>query len=861
MVAAALAVSQTMYATRSVTLSEFTATPAEVTASLPDGHVEFTVSFKVENTGDEAINPGDEDYRFTIGQFNFSGSLTDSFAEINGTEAIESGASVTVTAPCSYNLADFNSDYTNLTIKVKEYISNSVMPQYAFDCPKVKVLSPVAKFAIKEGSSTVSEGKVIDFGVVTVSADKTFTISNTGRSLLTVDAVTFKDLDGVTTSAQLPVGIEPGESKDLTITFAGKTLGKKGTVTVKYDNAKEEKEFSFIVKGAVIGENAWIEGFNDARIPDGWDNVAAEGSTGSNPWSTRTVNSNPIAEQGNNTNMQLLVTPLMKVDPAQSIVFQAGHSYISNASSSVLTVLYSTDRENWTELGVVKKVDEGTRLPFNTFNWADVSNNVLEWYNIDTKKMTAGDYYFAFRAGQCMLDNIYGLAPAEIAQDMKLESFTLPETGMVNYEFEGNAAVRNMLGTAVAADSYKVALFDGDTKVADGESVEIPAYGTVIVKLPYTSHLVGENTLRAELTYGEKTLSAEATINIEEESTEIPVKIGDVAGYSNADPYNTDSYASSVQAIYTAEDLNLESGSEITALSIPGYFTSAYSNTKKFTISIESTDKDAYTADDTAITASAADAVVYDADMTFTQATADAPVNYTFTFTKPFVYNGGNICLTITRAGGFFSSLYLAYAEASANRGIYMKKAYYSSAEAVTIGNKVPAVIFSVPQEPVNVTAVVKHDGVAASGAQVSLESDNNVKYSATADETGAVKIPVIQLAHSYALNIVHGEKTYVHPSKISLADKNDLDLGEIEIGTSTAIAELGADAQAMAVSAEGGEVTVSGRGSAIIYSTDGRTVAASAVDGAWSCALESGVYIVETQCGATRNATKIAIR
>lgn len=103
MAVAALAVSQTMYATRSVTLSEFTATPAEVTASLPDGHVEFTVSFKVENTGDEAINPGDEDYRFTVGQFDYSGTLTDSFAEINGTEAIEPGASVTVTAPCSYN--------------------------------------------------------------------------------------------------------------------------------------------------------------------------------------------------------------------------------------------------------------------------------------------------------------------------------------------------------------------------------------------------------------------------------------------------------------------------------------------------------------------------------------------------------------------------------------------------------------------------------------------------------------------------------------------------------------------------------------------------------------------------------------
>lgn len=855
MVVAALAVSQTMYATRSVTLSEFTATPAEVTASLPDGHVEFTVSFKVENTGDEAINPGDEDYRFTIGKFNFLGDLQASYAEINGTESIEPGASVTVKAPCAYSLTDPDKDET-LSIKVKDYINGNIKPTMSLS---VKVLSPVAKFAMKEGSSSVSEGKVIDFGVVTVSADKTFTISNTGRSLLSVSSVTFKDLDGVTTSAQLPVGIEPGESKDLTITFAGKTLGKKGTVTVKYDNAKEEKEFSFIVKGAVVGENAWIEGFNDAKIPDGWDNVAAEGSTGGNPWSTRTVNSNPIAEQGNNTNMQLLVTPLMKVDPAQSIVFQAGHSYISNASSSVLTVLYSTDRENWTELGAVKKVDEGTRLPFNTFNWADVSNNVLEWYNIDTKKMTAGDYYFAFRAGQCMLDNIYGLAPAEIAQDMKLESFTLPETGMVNYEFEGNAAVRNMLGTAVAADSYKVSLFDGDTKVADGESVEIPAYGTVIVKLPYTSHLVGENTLRAELTYGEKTLSAEATINIEEESTEIPVKIGEVVGYTDAEPYNLDSSASSLQAIYTAEQLNLEPGSEITALSIPGYNDGYSAAEKDFAISIESTEKDAYTADDTSFTVP--EDKVFDAKMTFKQAKADAPVNYTFTFDKPYVYNGGNICLTITRATGMMWSTKLAYAEALANCGIYMKKGFGSSPEAYTIGNKVPAVIFSVPQEPVNVTAVVKHDGVAASGAQVSLESDNNVKYSATADETGAVKIPVIQLAHSYALNIVHGEKTYVHPSKISLADKNDLDLGEIEIGTSTAIADLGADAQAMAVSAEGGEVTVSGRGSAIIYSTDGRTVAASAVDGAWSCALESGVYIVETQCGAARNATKIAIR
>ena len=72
--AAAVTATQALHAERAVTLSDFTATPSEITAALPDGNVEFTVSFKVTNSGDEAIKPGDEDYKFTVGQFDFQAS-------------------------------------------------------------------------------------------------------------------------------------------------------------------------------------------------------------------------------------------------------------------------------------------------------------------------------------------------------------------------------------------------------------------------------------------------------------------------------------------------------------------------------------------------------------------------------------------------------------------------------------------------------------------------------------------------------------------------------------------------------------------------------------------------------------------
>lgn len=69
------AMAQVMSAEKSVTLSDFNCSPAEVTADL-SGKADFTLTFTVTNTGDEDIAVGDEGYKFQAGEFNFLGNMT-----------------------------------------------------------------------------------------------------------------------------------------------------------------------------------------------------------------------------------------------------------------------------------------------------------------------------------------------------------------------------------------------------------------------------------------------------------------------------------------------------------------------------------------------------------------------------------------------------------------------------------------------------------------------------------------------------------------------------------------------------------------------------------------------------------------
>lgn len=853
LLAAAAVLPSNAEASVQVSLSEYACTPTEVVADL-SGKAEFTVSFKVTNSGTETISPGDEGYKFLIGKFGFSGDLQAQVGEITGDVALAPEESTTVTVGCSYTLPDVAADET-LSLKFNEFFNNTVTPQYAYECPKVKILSPVAKMTLKDGTTTVSSGSVVDYGVVSVENAKTFTVSNSGRSDLAITGITFDDeLAGCRADVAFPVIVAPGENAELPIVLSGKECGKKGKVTVAYNDAAADAELAFYIKGAVTAADAWVETFNDG-VPAGWDNIAAPGSTGTNRWGSRTINGNTIVEQGNADNKQRLVTPLMTIDPTQPIVVQAGHSYVSSNNGSVLTVYYSPDRVEWTELGKVVKSIGTTRAPFNTFEWSGTENNVLEWYNFATSKIPAGDYYVAFEAGQCMLDNIYGMEPAEIDHDLIVDGLTVPATAMVNYPMTISVNVRNMLGMAEPAENYSIVLYSDGVEVARAESVEIPAYGSVSIPCSYTSHAEGENEFKAVLTIDGKDLAASGTVNVEGESSEMPVQVGAVENCVNTAPFGLDGYASRFQSIYTAEDLGLKAGSTITAITLPGYYSGYSDMTKKVAIALEPTEKSGFSSED--VFTAPAEYAFAEKDYTFeVGGSKDAPAEFRFTLDNPVVYNGGNLMLTMKRADGWWNSLYFAVHTADANRSLGVSKAFLFSDETVNAGNIVPTIILSVPQDALNVTGTVTKENEPAVGASVALKS-GDVHYYGTTDSEGKFSVPVIQTGKEYSLTVNHGDNEYLHPVMIAFPEGKDVNVGNIAFLT-TGISNVTTDGNSIRV--EGNEIVVKGNGNVKVYTVDGHIAATAVADGEVSIPVARGLYIVELS-GETPAVSKVIVR
>ena len=838
------AVAQVLSAEKSVALSDFNCSPAEVTADL-SGKADFTLSFTVTNTGDEDISVGDEGYKFQAGEFNFLGSLTMELGTGEGDVPLAVGETATVTMPCSVILPDVAVDKT-VTVKVKEFFNNTVVPEMAYQCKKVSVLSPVARISVKSGLQTISEFSTMDYGMLRVSeADVSVTVSNTGRSPLTIDELIFGDgLDGVAAKTVFPLTVDAGGATDVVIALGTDPKGMKGDVRIKYNDAVDDKEFVYVVRAALTCEDDVVEDFADG-IPSGWYVAPAPGVESANFWSTRTVNGNALLTQGDTDKKSRLITPLIGVDPSRVLTFMAGHTNVPVNDSSTLVVYWSSDRETWTELGRIVKSVGSQRKPFNTFEWTDEKNNQMEWYNLALSRLEAGDYYFAFEAGMCMLDNVYTLPAATIGQDMIIDSFGVPAEGMVNYPMTFTADVLNMLGVPVEEGSYTLRLFENDVEVAESAAAVIEAYAAAELKIGYVSHSEGENVYRAVLSYGDRTLTAEKWCTVVPESSEMPVQIGAVEGVSNSIPLNMDAFASKMQTIITADEIGLAPGCEITEITLLGTNTS-YETTKQFAVALDTAEKSGFTAGDSFITPETF--VFAEKDVVFPKAGSEAdPAKFVLKLDTPYLYEGGDLLMTVTRANGFASGLKFAYHNVAETEGdaplrtLSVSKSYAVSEEKTDLLSEAPTVIFTVPVEPMKLTGSVVDGDVSVADAPVTIKA-GDVHYSSITDADGKFEMPVIQKG-TYSLFVEYNGSEYNYPRPVVM-DGNDPVNVSVDLQM-TGISPVAAPVVKVRIS--GNNVIVSGvAGTVSAYTADGCAVAKAVADGEAEVTLPTGIYILD---------------
>lgn len=240
----------------------------------------------------------------------------------------------------------------------------------------------------------VTPAEDADFGKVTEAVGKTYTVTNAGTGLLSVEIAS--DNEMFTVSPASLENIEAGASETFTVTFTpvAETYGTFNaniTVTPSYD---KEAVVAIAASAQVKDPNVWSEDFSDNAKPTGWD-------AGSN-WTFADDVASASYAYGSTT---YLTTPALTV----------------SAESDELTFDYKATG-NYVSIKIQMSKDGGEFADYQTIS--GLNNGDAGTYTIT--KLEAGDYQFRFANDDYQLDNFEGFKlnlPDHIAV---ITAYTIP---------------------------------------------------------------------------------------------------------------------------------------------------------------------------------------------------------------------------------------------------------------------------------------------------------------------------------------------------------------------------------------------------------------------------------------------------
>ena len=302
---------------------------------------------------------------------------------------------------------------------------------------------------------TVTPAK-IDFEKVMEDATATITISNSGDALLKA-TIAISEGSAVDASefsvSESSVEVEPGESKEVTLTFHYNTdyFGiHSATVTVTPNHGDPA---TVTATAFVKDPDLWEEDFEGGEMPQGWT------TTG---WTVTKdffgSNGTYMAFAGITSSPYELVTPRLYAAEGQVLEFEVGGGI---DSSDKLTVEYSHDQNEWTPI-------EGSPLS-----------------SVGTTTFTApeeGYYYLRFKGRYGAVDNFSGFRLALKERDMAITAHSIPAEGHQYVAYTATATVQEMMGNAESATA--VLYLDGVEMAR--EEAEIEAGATHTFTLTFT---------------------------------------------------------------------------------------------------------------------------------------------------------------------------------------------------------------------------------------------------------------------------------------------------------------------------------------------------------------------------------------
>lgn len=701
-----------------------------------DGNFPMSYEVSITNNGDVDLTEGTEGYSLSVRNYS-KGNAVVFTQPLKGNLAVGASTTVTVSGTVNSNTYPSNNRYD-----VFEDLTNtSKYGAWIEPVPYKPVIT------MRNSNDKIDNGQeTFAWGMVSVSTDKKFQISNDGAAPLNITKVVVPD--GFTTSLTAPLTLAAHESKDFTVTM---TAEKPGIYSGEFKVSGEGvDDFSFNVSGTVLDPAKYYANFNDDQIPagayaeDGWEVKQRDAASSDNPY---------LLSNGSQNTDNKFVTPLLKVAEGEKMTVDVARTNFSTDGDGVyLNIYYSADRTNWTPARKIT-ADElsATRAEDYPYYFGELKSFVID-------NIPAGNYYIGFGAGYTSIDNIYGFEKVDVAHDLMLTASYMPKTAVVNNAYTATATLLNVNAKDEAADSYTASLYvDGEVvatvpakAIASGEKAEF--------SFSYTPHKAGaaEAYIEFKNAADNYTVTSEkVSVDVKEEQATGTVTVGNGNTTSNKtaiDWYDANGSGAHMDNLYKPEMLEkygLKKGAKITSVS----YTGTSSNDK--------------TVSDILLTAyvGAVDAAKFEAgknyeslqkvDVYTGKSTIDFVDGKTYTTTitlpEPIVWDGTSAIRVLTYVKAD------KYVNVKFNADDSDKNSYYGSGapgEASSLSEQPTAVAeFGIQTEPSVIAGNITWKNKAVAGATVTLTS-GDVIYTGASDDKGAYSIDVIQNDKKYNLTV-----------------------------------------------------------------------------------------------------------
>lgn len=765
---------------RKLKISDFgTQGPSKLYAN-EQGEVIMPVKFKLENQGNVALNPGDENYTVTMLKNSTA------FYTWQADSVLEVGESKVFFANLPFTLPDPTQNQLSQSVRGTENISGT--GSYATTFSIYGWNSSCIFYEPDRDSSLPANNSL---GLFSGSKEFSFRIFNQGGAPLVIS-----DMEApgyVTADVEFPLTVEGGTSQPVVLTFASDPGAIDCSVIFNGNGTGSDNKTTLKFTGAVIEEGIYVASFDDKEIPGTW---IAEMPAEWKVYTSTSIGGSALQTPSAAGKGKMITDKIAFAEGQKMTISYAGTSFYGSPYPN-LKVYVSPDRSNWTEVADFVHLDsERTHyIPTaNMFKAAEI-------------EMPEGEWYIGFEGVKTYIDYIFGGTQAVVLHDLFLSDYTTPANAMVNHAVNVSMKLKNYGSETEEASTYTVSLLHGGVTVATAESQDLESGAApTTFNCSFIPHYACEERplkMVVEFEDGYTVETAEEMLAIAEEVLVAEQYVGEATTSNKSEYVPFKGYDKNSRSLmtYTPEMIPLQSGAKISKIAFLFANTSSkspYDREIKMWMS-NGNDKTAY-ADSVSMTPIVHVLQQYALTTAEEKTVLGAYDVMEFTLPEVFEYDGTGFQIMARSEAGVWGKTEFATFDAT-DAAIYNSNDTYSSYKSGSPSNvsKLPVLILGLEAEPLTVNGTVTHTLVGAepeaiAGAIVRFEGDG-LLYSATTDENGLYSLPIYQNGHAYVTS-VYACGHVDNVSEAAVYDENaevNVDMAENMVNAETFLNSVGA--------------------------------------------------------------------